>query len=192
MFALLAVSSERKNEEIAANLPDPFTLPAVNSEGAPASKSVPIPFSALRARRLPQPGRGVGVHPKRLGAFSSPNVDALDVASTLSPLPAPLLPRAGAKGTKNTRGGGTSQSSPKNSNPSSSMFNCLSPKSFTIRTSAKQARNPFAMSTSKTNDLKFFRIRTYEKKGGGPLPNAGIAFFSTPCSPLTLHSLPHP
>ena len=190
MFTLLVVSSERRSEETAANLPAPFTLPAVNSEGAPTSKSVPVPFSVLRARRLPRPGRRVRIHPERLGAFSSPIVDALDAASSLSPLLATL--------TKNTRGGGTSQSSPKNSNPSSSMFNCLSPKSFTIRTSAKQARNPFAMSTSKTNDLKFFRIRTYEKKGGGAPPERRhrLLFYSllTTHSPLTsspLKPLPH-
>jgi hypothetical protein len=135
-----------RNEEIAANLPAPFTLSALNSEGAPTSKSVPIPFSALRALYV--------------SAFSSPNVDALDAASNVSPLSAIL--------TKNTRGGGTSQAPPKNSNPNPSVFNCFSPKSFTIRTSAKHARNPFAMNTSKTNDLKSFRIRTYEKKGGGP------------------------
>ena len=40
----------------------------------------------------------------RVSAFSSPNVDALDSASSISPLSATLLPRAAAKGTKNTRG----------------------------------------------------------------------------------------
>src|SRR5580692_11602590 len=94
-----------RNEEIVANLPAPFTLPAVNSEGAPTSKSVPIPFSALRALCV--------------SAFSSPNVDALDAASTLSPLP--------ATHTKNTGGGGTSQASAKNSNRSPSVLNCVFP-----------------------------------------------------------------
>jgi hypothetical protein len=37
--------------------------------------------------------------------FSSPNVDALDAASNVGPLSATLLPRAAARGTKNTRGG---------------------------------------------------------------------------------------
>ncbi len=37
-------------------------------------------------------------------AFSFPNVDALDAASSISPLSATLLPRAAAKGTKDTRG----------------------------------------------------------------------------------------
>jgi hypothetical protein len=129
MFTLLAVSSERRNEEVAANLPAPFALPALNSEGAPTSKCVPIPFSALRARRLPRPGRGVRIHPERLGAFSSPNVDALDAASTVSPL--------FATHTKNTRGGGTSQSSPKNSSPNPSLFNCFFPNlsSFNVQLS---------------------------------------------------------
>jgi hypothetical protein len=37
-------------------------------------------------------------------AFGSPNVDVRDAASSASPLSAPLLPRAAAQGTKNTRG----------------------------------------------------------------------------------------
>src|ERR1700688_1972450 len=42
-------------------------------------------------------------------------------------------------------------------------------KSFTICTSAKSTPNPFRMRTSKTQDLKPFRICTYEKRGeGGP------------------------
>jgi hypothetical protein len=44
-------------------------------------------------------------------------------------------------------------------------------KSFTIRTSTKRARNSRRIRTSKTQDLKPFRIRTYRKTGeGGPLP----------------------
>jgi hypothetical protein len=39
-----------------------------------------------------------------VSAFSSPNVDALDAASSVSPLSAALLPRAAAQGTKNTPG----------------------------------------------------------------------------------------
>ena len=46
----------------------------------------------------------VGVYPERLGAFSSPDVDALDAASNISPVSATPLPRAAAKGTKNTEG----------------------------------------------------------------------------------------
>jgi hypothetical protein len=41
---------------------------------------------------------------------------------------------------------------------------------FTIRTSAKRARNPRRICTSKTQDLKPFRIRTYEKRGRGAPP----------------------
>jgi hypothetical protein len=48
-------------------------------------------------------------------ACASPNVDALDAASRVSPLSATL--------TKNTRGGGTSQASVKNSNRTPSAFN---------------------------------------------------------------------
>jgi len=45
-----------------------------------------------------------------------------------------------------------------------------SAKSFIIRTYAKCARNSFRMNTSKTQDLKLFRINTYEKTGGGVPP----------------------
>jgi hypothetical protein len=48
-----------------------------------------------------------------------------------------------------------------------STLNCFSPKSSRIRTYAKRARNPFTMNTSKTKDLKSFRMNTYEKKGRG-------------------------
>jgi hypothetical protein len=44
------------------------------------------------------------------------------------------------------------------------------PIPFRIRTYAKPTRNPFTMSTSKTQDLKSFRIRTYEKNPGGRGP----------------------
>ena len=40
-------------------------------------------------------------------------------------------------------------------------------KSFIIRTYAKHTRNPFRIRTSKTLDLKSFRIRTYKKGGRG-------------------------
>jgi hypothetical protein len=43
-------------------------------------------------------------------------------------------------------------------------------KSFTIRTYAKSSRNPCRMNTSKTQNLKLFRINTYEKTGGGVPP----------------------
>jgi hypothetical protein len=43
----------------------------------------------------------------------------------------------------------------------------FAPKSRRIRTSAKYARNPFTMNTSKTKDLKSFRMNTYEKTGRG-------------------------
>jgi hypothetical protein len=166
----------------------------------------PLPSASNRSRPLP-PRK---CHPERsegsafrfsslcalcISAFSSPNVDALDAASSISPLSVTL--------TKNTRGGGggTSQASAKNTNPDPSLFdfrllglftlrseggvvegssfNSSSSNSFTIRTYPKPARNPFAMSTSKTKDLKSFRIRTYEKNPGG----GGSHPFNFPASP---------
>jgi hypothetical protein len=176
----------------------------------------PLPSASNRSRPLP-PRK---CHPERsegsafrfsslcalcISAFSSPNVDALDAASSISPLSVTL--------TKNTRGGGggTSQASAKNTNPDPSLFdfrllglftlrseggvvegssfNSSSSNSFTIRTYPKPARNPFAMSTSKTKDLKSFRIRTYEKKGrGGPSHQALAAdsFYSLPTTHYSL------
>ena len=51
--------------------------------------------------------------------------------------------------------------------PYSALSRSFAPNSFTIRTYAKHTRNPFRMRTSKTQHLKSFRIRTYEKKGEG-------------------------
>jgi hypothetical protein len=48
-----------------------------------------------------------------------------------------------------------------------STFNCFSPKSRRIRIYENRTYNPFRMRTSKTQDLKPFRIRTYEKRRGG-------------------------
>jgi hypothetical protein len=109
-----------------------------------------------------------------VSAFSSPNVDALDAASSLSPLFATL--------TKNTRGWGAHPSNqnlavlpaPNHKSPATALVPFLPPvtshqsritKSFTIRTYAKRAHNPFTMNTSKTQHLKPFRMNTYEKRG---------------------------
>jgi len=114
-----------------------------------------------------------------VSAFSSPNLDALDAASTISPLSAAL--------TKNTAGGGggvrperlgvfRSLSLPFDFKLSSACpeprrrVSLLSPISFRLRTSPKRARNPFRIRTSKTKDLKSFRIRSYEKTPGGRGP----------------------
>ena len=127
-----------------------------------------------------------------LSVFSSPNlssfksnpstrnlasfVDALDAASSISPLSATL--------TKNTRGWGSPSSSqnlaaPNHRSPVTAPVLSLPPvtshrsqitKSFIIRTYAKCARNSFGMNTSKTQDLKLFRINTYKKTGGGVPP----------------------
>jgi len=113
------------------------------------------------------PLHSIQCHPERSegSAFDfspvcvSANVDAVDAASSLSPL--------SATHTKKHPGGGTSQAPPKNFNRNPSVFNCFSPKSFTMRTYAKHTCNPFRMRTSKTQHLKSFRIRTYEKMGGG-------------------------
>lgn len=62
----------------------------------PAPISKPLPVSELCVRRLPRPGRGVGVHPGRLGAFSSPNLPPFSFKPsayngfTLSPFAATL------------------------------------------------------------------------------------------------------
>jgi hypothetical protein len=108
----------------------------------------------------------------------SPNVDAVDVASSLSPFPAAL--------TKNTRGWVYPPRAPRaRTRPSAlTVFTCFPrtvspfdferstvnwffPKSFRIRTSAKSTRNPCGMNTSRTKDLKSFRMNTYKKRGRG-------------------------
>jgi hypothetical protein len=138
------------------------------------------PLCALRVSAFSSPSLSpFSFKPSTLNLFSS--LDALDAASSVSPLPATL--------TKNTRGGGTSHASAKNSNRNPSVLDfqlstvcpvyaeprreirrrvdCFLPISFIIRTYAKRARNPFRIRTSKTQHLKPFRIRTYRKKGRG-------------------------
>jgi hypothetical protein len=44
------------------------------------------------------------------------------------------------------------------------------PNPLRIRSSAKCANNPFVSRTSEIKDLKSFRIRTYEKKAEGGIP----------------------
>jgi len=51
----------------------------------------------------------------------------------------------------------------------------LGPKLFRMRTYEKLACNPFGIRTSKTQDLKSFRIRTYKKRGGGPVAMGGVS-----------------
>jgi hypothetical protein len=102
-------------------------------------------------------------------------LDALDAASSLSPLSATL--------TKNTRGWGVPSFSANSvpsalkstrALPSTDPFDALhyplAPIPFRIRTCAKRARNPFRIRTSKTQDLKAFRMNTYEKTPGGRGP----------------------
>jgi hypothetical protein len=138
------------------------------------TKSVPVPSSSDLCALC-------------VSAFSSPNVDALDAASSISPSSATL--------TKNTRGGGTSQSSEKNSNRNlpalnfqllvlsaveGSAFNRLSPNSRRIRTSAKHSPNPFGIRSIKTQDLKPFRMCSSKKTGVGSLPSPRLSAYSAP------------
>jgi hypothetical protein len=53
----------------------------------------------------------------------------------------------------------------------------LTPNSFRIRTYAKLTRNPIGIRTSKTQDLKPFRIRTYEKTPRGVPPSLSLLLF---------------
>jgi hypothetical protein len=88
----------------------------------------------------------------------SPAVAILDAASSITPLFATL--------TKNTRGGGY-RFCPLSFMASPTSHHSLPTISFTIRTYEKRARNPRRIRTSKTQDLKPFRIRTYRKTGRG-------------------------
>ena len=58
-----------------------------------------------------------------------------------------------------------------------STFNCPSAIPFKIRTYEKRTRNSCRIRTSKTQNLRLFRMNTYEKTGGGvpPAPDAGLA-----------------
>jgi hypothetical protein len=92
----------------------------------------------------------------------------LDAASSISPLFATL--------TENTRGGGYIFQSKFFSFRNLTTLHSLlvypqasrtATISFRIRTSAKRARNPRRIRTSKTQHLKPFRMNTYEKRGRG-------------------------
>jgi hypothetical protein len=89
---------------------------------------------------------------------SGPAVAILDAASSLTPLFATL--------TKNTRGGGY-RFCPLSFMASSTSHHSLPTISFTIRTSEKRARNSRRIRTSKTQDLKPFRMNTYRKTREG-------------------------
>ena len=135
---------------IAANPTRPFTLLALSTvemsfEGALTSISVSI--SDLRAFCV--------------SVFSSPNVDALDAASSISPLFATL--------TENTRGGGYILQTKCPLLPAVAVGPHQSQvtKSFTIRTYTKHTHNSSRMNTSKTQHLKSFRMNTYKKTGEG-------------------------
>ena len=101
-------------------------------------------------------------------------------SATLSPMPATLTSRVKDKSfichsCKKHPG----------SHPSRQIFSFRSlathrsqiTKSFTIRTYEKRARNSRRIRPSKTQSLKPFRMNTYKKTGGGPLPGT---LFSLP------------
>jgi hypothetical protein len=120
---------------------------------------------------------------------SSPNLDALDAASSLSPLSATLA--------KNTGRWRHPQASARNSDriPSSfnfkhSTFNRFSPNRFSIRTCEKFARNPSTMNSSKTQDLKLFRMNISKKTGHGACPLLPCSLHTTHHSLLSRNILP--
>jgi hypothetical protein len=109
------------------------------------AKSIPIPSSShLCARSLPRPGRGVGVHPERLGAFSSPALSVVEGSPAC-----PVQPVYHVTRREHIRRGNYVPNSPR------------------IRTYGKQPPNPFGMRSFKTQDLKPFRMCSYEKAGEG-------------------------
>src|ERR1700734_1855730 len=135
----------------------PLLSPSISrSRCAPSSHSLLNPFLATRASHLRCTENRATSNPQEA------NVDALDAASSLSPLLVTL--------TKNTRGG-VYLFQPENLFSSFSRLLArhpsLAPKSFTIRTSGKCTPNPIRMCTSKTNDLKLFRMSTSKKTGRG-------------------------
>ncbi len=85
-----------------------FSLPALRDEGI--LEGFRLHRERTRGVRPTLPAKSIPVPSSSdlcvlcVSAFSSPNVDALDAASSISPMFATLLPRAAAKGTKNTWG----------------------------------------------------------------------------------------
>jgi hypothetical protein len=68
----------------------------------------------------------------------------------------------------------------------------LPTKSFTIRTSEKCARNSFRMCTSKTKDLKLFRMNTYKKTPGGRGPLFSFTSSTSYTSFTSVHARYYP
>ena len=130
----------------------PFPMLAANP--TPTSKSAVVSDSAFSSPNLSPFNSDPSPH--NLVSF----VDAFDAASRISPLSATL--------TKNTRGWGhILQAKSSLSVVLANRHSLLFTISFRIRTSAKHTRNLFTMNTSKTQDLKLFRMNTYEKTGEG-------------------------
>jgi hypothetical protein len=84
-----------------------FSLPALRDEGI--LEGFRLHRERTREVRPTLPAKSIPVPSSSdlcalcVSALSSPNVDALDAASSISPMFATLLPRAAAQGTKNTR-----------------------------------------------------------------------------------------
>ena len=200
MFASQAASSPRPTRRHFANrspLPRPFPPNQCHPERSEGSAFLLL----LATRHLP-------LTTVSLTPFPATLADDLQLAentATLSPLPATLTSRVKLNpfvchSCKKHPGWGaaiavlpvTSHKSPVTSSalflPPAANHKSQVAKSFTIRTSAKRARNSRRIRTSKTQDLKSFRMNTYRKTGeGAPYPS------SVRYSPLTTHySLPLP
>jgi len=112
----------------------------------------------LCARRLPQPGRAVGIP-------IPPTCNASEIRTRVSPFPATLTDARACKpiACRTSRNTGVDTLPAK-------TFSCVFGRSvlnsFRIRTYVKSGSNPFRIRTSKTQDLKPFRMNTYKKTKG--------------------------
>ena len=138
--------------------------------------------AGLCARRQPRPGRGASAFsslswlifslPCKTSAKINPWISYSSALFKKQCFDNPLYINTLRALLQNT-GGGTH--SPKIFSHFFSLLatrhSSLATKSRRICTYVKSASNPFTIRTSKTQDLKSFRIRTYEKTGvGGPSP----------------------
>jgi hypothetical protein len=109
--------------------------------------------------------------------FSSP------ATSNRSPRPHPLHPDHGHPACPERSRRERSEGSASRSVPAT-HHSLHATKLFRIHTSAKRARNSIGICTSKTQDLKPFRIRTYEKRGRVAPPSSVIGGTANPGCPL--------
>jgi hypothetical protein len=177
----------------------------IASHPAPSSRSgtspLPVPRippspRTLCARRLPRSGRGAGVYPGRVGAFSCSSFFsrrssriALPLSCKRSQKRTPLFSQSSALLKKehfansfsvsalrtllqNTGGGGT-RFDLFSFLPLLTIHNSLFTNSFRICSSEKLAGKPFRMRSFKTLHLKSFGMCSYKKTGGGePIEDA--------------------